>query len=66
MDAPPIGLMGKVSKKAPIKHMPKPLLPIKANPAFCITRNSPAKAKVTKMPIHDSMKPKRDVMFLEW
>lgn len=65
MPFPLIGSIGKVSKKADIKHIANPVEPIKVNCVLDIVKNKPAKANVMKIPAHSRKPLNRSVKFSE-
>jgi hypothetical protein len=48
MSIPLIGLIGKVSKNAVMRHIAKPVPPINTKPLFRRMKKNPAKPKVIK------------------
>ena len=58
---PFIGAIGNVSKKAPMMHIAKPMLPITANPPIRKRQKKPAKANEIKISAKDRIAPRRFV-----
>lgn len=56
---PLIGGNGKVSKKAAIIHIAKPVLPIRVKPERSRTKKTAAKARVIMISIEETIAPNR-------
>lgn len=63
---PLMGDIGKVPKKEPIMHISKPAPPIATYPPLKSKKNSPANAKLIRIPDAATKAPNRSVNFDDW
>jgi hypothetical protein len=60
---PPMGAIGNVSKKALIRHIAKPVLPITVNPPIKRAKKAAAKAKEMRIEAEAKVTLRRSVTF---
>ena len=61
-----MGATGNVSRKAPIRHIAKPVAPTAAKPLTSSAKNRPAKTREIRMVAEERITPKRTVNLGEW